>query len=138
MDCPCGSKLDYADCCGRFIDAGQIAQTAEALMRSRYTAYTKSDFNYLLTTWHSSTRPESLDEKQSQQWIGLKILRTEAGQADDSNGVVEFIARYKVNGRAFRLHETSRFVKEDGCWFYVEGIIQPVSAGINLEKRCLK
>ena len=126
MDCPCGSGLKYTECCGRFIAGDETPQTAEALMCSRYTAYTKSDFDYLLATWHSSTRPDNLDEKSSQQWIGLKILHTEAGQTDDSEGVVEFIARYKINGRAFRLHEISHFVKEGGRWFYVEGDIQSV------------
>lgn len=125
MDCPCGSELEYTDCCGRFIEADQTPQTAETLMRSRYTAYTKSDFAYLLATWSPLTRPDNLDEKQSQQWIGLKILRTENGRADDSGGVVEFIARYKVNGRAYRLHEISRFVQKGGHWFYIDGDIQP-------------
>ena len=126
MGCPCGSGLKYTDCCGRFIEGDQTPQTAKDLMRSRYTAYFKSHFAYLLATWHSSTRPDRLDEKQSQHWIGLKILRTVAGQFDDSEGVVEFIARYKVNGRAFRLHEISRFAKEDDRWFYVDGDIQEI------------
>lgn len=125
MDCPCGSGLKYTDCCGRFIETDQTPQTAKDLMRSRYTAYVKSNSDYLLTTWHSSTRPDNLDERNTQKWIGLKIIGTEAGQADDSEGVVEFIAGYKVNGRAYRLHEISRFVKEDDRWFYVDGDIQP-------------
>jgi len=94
-------------------------------MRSRYTAYAKSDFDYILASWDTSTRPHNLNSRESQQWIGLKILQTYAGQVDDASGTVEFVARYKINGRAFRLHEISRFVKEDNLWRYVDGEIQP-------------
>lgn len=92
-------------------------------MRSRYTAFTRKDEAYLLQSWHSSTRPLALDLEQQAavKWLGLKIIHTEAGGESDDSGVVEFIARYKVNGKAERLHETSRFVKETGRWFYLEG-----------------
>jgi len=90
-------------------------------MRSRYTAYALGNEPYLLNTWHASTRPASLKlgEQPAAQWIGLKVLRHE--QQDDSHAVVEFVARYKINGRAFKLQETSRFVKENGRWFYLAG-----------------
>ena len=90
-------------------------------MRSRYTAYVLLNEPYLRATWHASTRPAALllDAEPRSRWIGLAIKRRET-QGDD-RAIVEFIARYKINGRAFKLHETSRFVREDGRWFYVDG-----------------
>jgi SEC-C motif-containing protein len=97
---------------------------AESLMRSRYAAYTMNNADYLLASWHASTRPAELDlsrEERFVKWMSLDVLSTQAGGKDDEAGVVEFVARYKVNGRAQRLHEISRFRKEDGHWFYVDG-----------------
>jgi SEC-C motif domain protein len=89
-------------------------------MRSRYTAYVLELEAYLLATWHAETRPEGvhLAEEPRPKWLGLAIKRT---SGDECHAVVEFVARYKVNGRAFRLHETSRFERIDGCWFYRDG-----------------
>ncbi len=119
--CPCGSNKRYTDCCARYVEGNESAPTAEALMRSRYTAYTLLREDYLLATWHSSTRPASLGlaEDVPTKWIGLDMKRHE--QQDAEHAIVEFVARYKVNGRAHRLHETSRFVREGGRWFYVDG-----------------
>ncbi len=119
--CPCGSNQKYTDCCGRYLDGGEIAPTAEALMRSRYTAYTLLREDYLRSTWHPSTRPVALGlaEDVATKWLGLEVKRYEQQQPDYA--VVEFVARYKVNGRAHRLHELSRFVHEAGRWFYVDG-----------------
>ena len=114
----------YADCCGRYLDDGEAAPTAEALMRSRYTAYTLSREEYLLATWHRSTRPDSLELASAprSQWLGLEVRRHEQRGAD--HAVVEFVARYKVGGgRAHRLHEISQFVCEAGQWFYMNGNI---------------
>ena len=121
MLCPCGSNKQYADCCGRYLDCNEIPATAEILMRSRYTAYTLLREDYLLASWHVSTRQAQLGltEETASKWLGLQVKRHE--QQDDSHAVVEFIARYKVGGRAHRLHEVSRFVREDGRWFYVDG-----------------
>ncbi|KMN29696.1 MULTISPECIES: YchJ family protein [Chromobacterium] len=123
--CPCGLGPAYAACCGRYLDdAGAPAPTAEALMRSRYTAYARGDEGYLLASWHASTRPQSLDlaaDAGVVKWLGLDVLATEAGGATDVGGMVEFIARCKVGGKAERMHERSRFVREDGRWFYVSG-----------------
>jgi SEC-C motif-containing protein len=106
------------------LDQVEAAPTAEALMRSRYSAYVLRNEPYLLATWHVSTRPESLElADDATKWIGLEIKRSEAGGPGDERGLVEFVARYKVGGRAFRLHETSRFVREDGRWYYVDGDI---------------
>ncbi|MDD5298307.1 MAG: YchJ family metal-binding protein [Rhodocyclaceae bacterium] len=119
-DCPCGSGKALPACCGPYL-AGLAAPDAERLMRSRYTAYARGDEPYLLATWHSSTRPGSLDlnREPKAKWIGLEVKRHE--QTDESHAVVEFVARYRVGGRAQRLSEVSRFVKEDGRWYYVEG-----------------
>jgi len=91
-------------------------------MRSRYTAYVLGLEDYLLATWHPDTRPASLGLADSPgQWLGLKVLATEAGGEGEQTGVVEFVARYKVNGRAQRLQERSRFVREAGRWYYLDG-----------------
>lgn len=121
--CPCGSGKAYTACCGPYLDGGQRPATAEALMRSRYSGYVLARKDYLLRTWHGSTRPGTLDfnDAGTVRWLGLKIVRTEAGGPDDARGVVEFVARYKVGGKAHRLHEISRFVREGGRWFYLDG-----------------
>ncbi|OGI56798.1 MAG: hypothetical protein A2V58_02935 [Candidatus Muproteobacteria bacterium RBG_19FT_COMBO_61_10] len=125
--CPCGSGQAYALCCGAFIDNGALPATAEQLMRSRYSAYVLAREDYLLRTWHGSTRPAQLDLQDASQvkWLGLKILRCEAGGVDDREGIVEFVARYQVNGRAERLQEVSRFVRDAGQWLYADGQIAP-------------
>jgi SEC-C motif-containing protein len=122
-DCPCGSGLKYADCCERYLGGTQQPNTAEALMRSRYTAYVHEDVDYLLRTWHASTRPAGLNlqDTRPDKWLGLKIVNTAKGQQQDSEGGVEFIARYKLNGKAYRLHEKSRFLRENDIWFYLDG-----------------
>ena len=121
--CPCGSGKDFAACCGRHLDGGEAAPTAEALMRSRYTAYTLLREDYLLATWHASTRPARLGlaDEAPTKWIGLDVKLHE--QQGEHRAIVEFVARYKTNGRAHRLHETSRFVRENGRWHYLDGDI---------------
>ena len=118
--CPCGSSQTYAHCCAPY-HAGRPAPTADALMRSRYSAYVRLLEPYLLATWHTRTRPLSLalatDEKT--RWLGLEIKRHEITEVDLA--IVEFVARYKTSGRARRLHEVSRFVRENGYWYYVDG-----------------
>ncbi|WP_110338936.1 YchJ family protein [Nitrosomonas sp. Nm84] len=120
--CPC-SNTHYINCCGRYLDHGETAATAEILMRSRYTAYTLNREDYLLATWHSSTRPISLElaRQPPSQWLGLTVKRHERLSAD--RAIVEFVARYKINGRAYRLHEISRFIQEHELWFYADGDI---------------
>ncbi len=126
LPCPCGNALPkarpYADCCGRF-HAGPLhlqAPTAEALMRSRYSAFVHDLTGYLLDTWHASTRPQALEASPlGLRWLGLDV-RQHVVQ-DEAHATVEFVARSKLGGRAQRLHERSRFVREDGRWFYVDG-----------------
>lgn len=124
--CPCGSCSSYAACCGRFLERSERPETAEQLMRSRYTAHTLGREDYLLRSWHPSTRPKSLrlGDAAGIRWIGLKILSVEDGGPEDSEGLVEFVARHKVDGKASRLHELSRFAREGSDWFYVDGKMQ--------------
>ena len=122
--CPCGASatLLRAACCGRY-HAGPLhllAPTAEALMRSRYSAYVLDLTHYLRATWHSSTRPAVIEANPpGLTWLGLELRRHIVQDADHAS--VEFVARSKLGGRAQRLHETSRFVREDGRWLYVDG-----------------
>ncbi len=88
-------------------------------MRSRYSAFVHADAAYLLNTWHSSTRPESLTFEPDVKWLGLQVRDHQA--TSDTAAEVEFVARYRVAGKAVRLHERSRFVREAGRWFYVDG-----------------
>lgn len=117
--CPCGGN-NYADCCGRFIEQGQLAASPQELMRSRYTAYTLNDESYVKATWYPRTLPEGrlISQEPGLKWMGLEIRR-HAEQGDE--GVVEFIARYKIGGRAHKMHEVSRFVREEGRWYYLDG-----------------
>ncbi len=97
-----------------------MAPDAQTLMRSRYCAFVLDELDYLLDTWHSSTRPESLEPNApGTKWLGLDVRRH--AQQDDDHATVEFVARSRQNGRAARLHEVSRFIREDGRWFYVDG-----------------
>ena len=135
--CPCGGG-PYATCCGPYISGDALPATAETLMRSRYTAFTLRDEPYLRATWHASTCPPDalFAEEEKVQWLGLEVksalrLRQRkaesADQAEESNrDTVEFVARYKVKGRAHRLHEVSRFVREADTggtvrWLYLDG-----------------
>ena len=122
LPCPCGSELAYTACCQPWhtgLVEGMHAPTPEALMRSRYSAYVVGLIDYLLATWHPSTAPGEL-ELSPVKWLGLEVRHAEAsGDA----GVVEFVARCRVNGRAQRMHETSRFVRQDGRWYYIDGQI---------------
>lgn len=96
-------------------------ETAEALMRSRYDAFARGDVAHLLATWHPSTRPaaDALTPEPGTRWLGLEVRRA---VEEDDGATVEFVARFRVGGRpAVRLHEVSRFVREGGRWFYVDG-----------------
>ena len=90
-------------------------------MRSRYTAFCLHNEAYLLRTWHPSTRPKRLEFDTKQHWLGLKLVTINNGKQDDTEGQVEFIARYKINGKAYRLHENSDFLWQDERWYYTQG-----------------
>ncbi len=120
--CPCGSSHAYAACCGRWHEgAGHLqAPDAQALMRSRYSAYALQLTSYLLDTWHPSTRPtETLVLEPGVRWLGLEVRSHTVQDADHAE--VHFVARSKLGGRAHRLVEHSRFVREGGRWFYLDG-----------------
>jgi SEC-C motif domain protein len=141
LPCPCraleAAPARYADCCGRWHEGlarGEHAPTPEALMRSRYSAYALAQgrapcspaiVEYLLQTWHPSTVPGELDLGPL-NWTGLEVLHE---QFSGDAGVVEFVAHHKVNGRAAKLHEVSRFVRADGAWRYVDGVVAPDGTG---------
>ncbi|HAY26174.1 MAG TPA: YchJ family metal-binding protein [Candidatus Accumulibacter phosphatis] len=116
--CPCGSQRPYGECCAP-LHEGAAASDAAALMRSRYSAYALGREAYVLATWHPSTRPPGLDDAAAPRWLGLQIRNHSATGPDTAS--VEFVARYRVAGRGARLHEVSRFVREDGRWYYLDG-----------------
>lgn len=125
LPCPCRSPADARPldaCCGRY-HAGPLhlrAPDAEALMRSRYSAFVLDRLEYLLATWHASTRPESIEPNSPNlKWLGLEVRRHDP--IDAGHATVEFVARRKQGGRAERLHEVSRFVCEAGRWLYLDG-----------------
>jgi SEC-C motif-containing protein len=127
MPCPCGRcdakgrAVIRGDCCGRWLDdlAGRPAPDAESLMRSRYSAFVECNAAYLLATWHPSQRPDRIDFEPGCKWLGLEVRSARVTGADAAE--VEFVARSRTAGRAQRLHERSRFLREDGRWYYVDG-----------------
>jgi SEC-C motif domain protein len=119
--CPCGTSRPYGACCGVW-HAGTPAPDAQSLMSSRYSAFVLRNEPYLLATWHPGTRPQSIPFNKNQKWLGLRIV--EARVTGEGTAEVEFIARSRVsNAAAVRQHERSRFVREGGSWFYVDGDI---------------
>lgn len=131
---------------------GQIAaNSAKSLMRSRYTAFAIKDAEYLLRSWHKSTRPPSLSFKDHEvTWLSLSILDSEKGRSSDSFGTVTFSAKYREDKDIYELREASEFIKEDGVWYYIKGLSKTVKikqernlpcacgSGIKFKKCCLK
>src|SRR5262245_33368980 len=127
MPCPCGSELDYEGCCGPYLRGEASPPAAEALMRSRYTAYTRGDIDYIANTLAAENRA-AFDRAAAKawatrsKWLGLRILRVEGGGPADREGVVEFIATYSQDGRIIEHHEISQFRRgERGAWRFVSG-----------------
>ena len=121
--CPCGTGRTYAVCCGRY-HTGEAAPDAEALMRSRYSAFVTGNADYLRATWHPDTRPDELGldvpGAPRTTWLGLSVKQHRVTGPETAE--VEFVARYRVGGgSAVRLHERSRFVRIDERWLYVDG-----------------
>ena len=120
--CHCNHQKTFEECCEPYLAGKARPLTAEALMRSRYSAHAQRDYAYLLRTWHESSRPQekSLDMPADVNWTGLEILATEKGGEDDDKGTVEFVAHYRTSRIINSVHEKSRFVREDDQWFYVD------------------
>jgi SEC-C motif-containing protein len=124
-DCPCGSNFPYTDCCGPLVRETSFADTAEDLMRSRFTAYATKNWSYLVNTLH----PDEQDNKtvegiashnENIEWHKLEILSSKAGQFDDQRGEVTFVASYSEQGARKTMQETSTFLKVEGRWYYSE------------------
>jgi SEC-C motif-containing protein len=120
--CPCLSGNAYLPCCGRLHRGEATAATAEILMRSRYAAFAVGDADYLLRSWHPRTRPVDLELDPAVRWLRLDIDRTVKGGLLDTDGIVEFTAYSRLDGRRLQQHEVSRFEKVDGSWLYVDAV----------------
>jgi SEC-C motif-containing protein len=138
--CPCGTGLVYADCCLPVIKGMRAAETAEALMRSRYSAYVKVETDYIFETTHPKHREGydaagTKDWAESAQWQGLEIVSLKNGESTDTTGEVEFIARYSVKGEPQEHHERALFVKENDRWLFTDGKApaqQPIARALKL------
>jgi SEC-C motif-containing protein len=137
LSCPCGLEASTEECCGAIISGQREAETAEALMRSRYTAYVLGEIDHIMNTHHPDADEEA-DRKTTEQWskqgkwLGLEIVETKEGGKDDDAGEVEFIARYEIKGHAFHHHERAQFRRVKGAWRYWDGTMvkpQPVRVG---------
>jgi SEC-C motif domain protein len=121
--CPCGLSEPFDACCGRYLgESDTAAPTAEALMRSRYTAFARGDVEHLLRTWHPATRPTTLTLDPSIRWTHLEVLDRVGGGIFDTDGVVEFRAHHREGQQRGVLHERSHFVREAGQWLYRDGV----------------
>lgn len=116
--CPCGSGGDHGSCCGRIHRGEAAAMTAEALMRSRFSAFSVGDDAYLLHSWHPGTRPARVRFVSGRRWTRLEVLAASGGPFDQE-GTVEFVAHHERDGEPGRLHEVSRFVRHEGRWVYL-------------------
>ena len=127
--CPCGSTLDYLVCCNPYLENKAIPETPETLMRSRYTAYTLGNIEYIKKTMHGKplvnfNEQEAMRWSQSVYWLSLMVIRS--WQENEDTGFVEFIAGYLDNGTVKTMHETSVFMKINHSWFYTDGKHIPV------------
>ncbi len=127
MTCPCGKGESLETCCGPFISGKALPETAEALMRSRYTAYATGKIDYIFSSHDPATvgevdRGNTEAWSKSAEWLGLEITSTERGQADDTDGTVEFVAHYKLRGVAIAHRERATFKKQDAGWVFVDGV----------------
>jgi SEC-C motif domain protein len=118
LACPCGLGEDYESCCGR-LHAGASAPTAESLMRSRYSAFAVGNADYLLRTWHPSTRPRTFSLDPDLRWTRLVVLQADDGGLFDDTGTVQFRALYNRQGQRGVLAETSKFIRQGKRWTYL-------------------
>ena len=135
--CPCCSGELFTHCCAPILRNQSKAETAEQLMRSRYTAFTLADNAYLLNSWASETRPEEIKaEEDVIQWIGLDVKEHEQGGKEDEEGSVTFTASFLSSGHLCHLHEISRFVKLEGLWYYLDGKADSKTQKIGRNEAC--
>lgn len=123
--CPCGSAKTYSTCCGPFIQGKQLPPTPEALMRSRYAAYTQANTDYIAKTMKEPAAKDFNPENtglwaRQVTWLGLRVIDTPPTTNNDTCGYVEFIARYRSEGQTHDIHEISEFQRENGRWYYVD------------------
>ena len=127
MRCPCGSDRPFDQCCGPYLSGDENPPTAEALMRARYTAYTRQDLDFIARTFAPETRanfdaPAAKAWAAQSQWLGLQIVAVDQGGPEDRAGAVEFIASYRQGAQTIQHHELSRFRRgDDGRWLFTEG-----------------
>lgn len=135
--CPCGSQLEYSDCCEPILANQHLALTAEALMRSRYTGFVKENIEHLLRTWQNKTRPTTLNfDDHPVIWVGLTINKTIEGQATDNKGKVDFTSTYIEDGKLCTLNEVSGFSKSGGLWYYINGVCEVTKKSIERNRPC--
>ena len=129
--CPCLSGKEYDTCCGAIISGRQTAPTAEALMRSRYSAFVKSEISHLKDSLHPDSRSDfdpvsTKDWADNSEWLGLKIINTSGGGENDQEGTVEFLTLFRIENVAYEHHELGEFKRLNGIWYYVDGkVITP-------------
>lgn len=135
--CPCGSTSLYSDCCQPMLADHSRIETAEQLMRSRYTAFVLRHDQHILASWHPKTRPQSLNHEENPvTWLGLEIHSSTDGLPDGTGGSVEFTASYVENGQLCRLREKSTFLHEGGLWYYVQGDCKVAQSKISRNQPC--
>ena len=124
--CPCQSGKEYEACCGPIINGSQAAPTAEALLRSRYSAFAKCEIDYLKESLHPDHRADfdpaaTRDLAENSEWINLQIINSSGGGKDDEEGIVEFIVTFGRHGLNHQHHERGQFNRHDGKWYYTDG-----------------
>ncbi|HDT6544542.1 TPA: YchJ family protein [Kluyvera ascorbata] len=123
--CPCGSALEYSLCCQRYLSGNEVAPSPSHLMRSRYCAFVKKDADYLVKTWHPSCQAAAFRNDihngfAHTEWLGLTVFATDEGRNADE-GFVSFVARFREHNKNGAIIERSRFLKENGQWYYIDG-----------------
>ncbi|MBN1908042.1 MAG: YchJ family protein [Deltaproteobacteria bacterium] len=126
--CPCASGKSYDECCGPFLQGAKEADTAEELMRARYSAFVRADIDYLYKTVSPDQQKdfnieETKDWAQNSEWKGLEIIETVDGGPDDEKGTVEFVASFRQNKKDTIHHELASFEKIDGKWIFMDGVV---------------
>ncbi len=129
-ECFCGSHRSFENCCNRFISGQVKPQTPEELMRSRYSAYTIGDLEFIAETMkepasHGFNKESAEQQSKQMHWLALEIKNT---KTEGNKGIVEFIAHYSADNKKYSLHEVSEFSREDNTWYYVNGKIIPEPA----------